>query len=51
MLSELDRLLALTDGCLVSEEATLLDLDRAAGAANQGYQVLLMAELGDLREG
>jgi len=51
MLSELDRLLALTDGCLVSEEAALLDLERAAGANGRHYQVLLMAELGDLREG
>ncbi len=51
MLSELAQLVTLTDGCLVSEEAALLDLDRAAGAKGRIYQVLLMAELGDLREG
>ena len=51
MLSELAQLVQLADGTLISERRLLLELEQAAAAANRSFQVILMAELGDLREG
>lgn len=51
MFCELPRLVELTDGTLISEESLLRALAEAAAGRQQPYQVILMAELGDLREG
>ena len=51
MLSEVAELVRLTDGALVSEAAVLRRLEEECARAERTYQVVLMAELGDLREG
>lgn len=51
MSCEVEELLRLTAGCLVSEADTLRLLETEAERQGKIYQVLLMAELGDLREG
>ncbi|NLF79793.1 MAG: hypothetical protein GX572_01210 [Clostridia bacterium] len=48
---EAEELVRLTTGCLVSEAAALRLLETEAERQGKIYQVLLMAELGDLREG
>lgn len=51
MLAEVDDVVAHSDGALVSEMETVRQLSRAAERANKTYRLILMAELGDLREG
>ncbi len=51
MLSEIEQLLELTDGALISELLTLRLISQAAVRKNKTYKVIIMAELGDLREG
>lgn len=51
MISELDELVKVCDYSLESEAATLDALDRAAEKAGVTHNVILMADLGDLREG
>ena len=51
MTCEIPELVRLTDGSLVSEARVLLALEEEARCIRREYQVLLMAELGDLREG
>ena len=51
MLSELDELVQMADYSLNSELVTLRALDKAAEAHGVVHNVVLMADLGDLREG
>ena len=51
MLSETADLVRYADCSLQSEESVLRAIDRAAGAQNKIHDVILMADLGDLREG
>ena len=51
MLSELDEMVKVCDYSLQSEFATLKALDEAAIRAGRIHNVILMADLGDLREG
>lgn len=51
MVCEIPQLLALTDGALISEERLLRELEAEAKQQGKEYKVILMAELGDLREG
>lgn len=51
MLSELEELVRWADISLHSEVAVLRALDRAAGQAGKRHKVILMVDLGDLREG
>ena len=51
MISELDELVQICDWSLESELATMEALDGAAGRAGKKHNVILMADLGDLREG
>jgi len=51
MPSEAEAVVRLTDISLNSEPVTLRALDRAARAAGVRHKVILMADLGDLREG
>ena len=51
MLSETEELVQLTDGALISEAAILQRIEEECTRAGRTYQVVLMAELGDLREG
>ena len=51
MLSELDELVQVADCSLNSELVTLRALDKAAEAHGVVHNVVLMADLGDLREG
>lgn len=51
MLSELDELVEICDYSLQSEYETLKALDDAAIRAGKIHNVILMADLGDLREG
>ncbi len=51
MISELDELVRICEYSLQSERATLEALDKAAGKAGVVHNVILMADLGDLREG
>lgn len=51
MLSELEELVQVADYSLNSEVITLDALDRAAAAQGVSHKVVLMADLGDLREG
>jgi predicted amino acid racemase len=51
MLSEVDRVVAVADVSLNTEATVLTALDRAAARAGRVHGVVLMVELGDLREG
>jgi predicted amino acid racemase len=51
MLSEVDAVVACADLSLNSEHATLKALSEAAGRAGVVHEVMLMVDLGDLREG
>lgn len=51
MICEMPQLIELTDGALISEERLLREIEAEAGRQNTSYKVMLMAELGDLREG
>ena len=51
MISELDELVRICDYSLESGQDTLYSLDKAAEKAGVTHNVILMADLGDLREG
>lgn len=51
MACEIRELVRLTDGSLVSEAQVLRQLEKECARIHRDYQVVLMAELGDLREG
>lgn len=51
MLSEVDELVQWADISLQSERSVLREMNRAAGQAGRHHQVILMIDLGDLREG
>lgn len=51
MLSELPELLQVADISLVSEPAVLREMNKLAGELGRRHQVILMRDLGDLREG
>lgn len=51
MMSELDEVVRLCDISLNSEVSVLKALNEAAGHQNKIHKVILMADLGDLREG
>jgi predicted amino acid racemase len=51
MLSQVGQVVAVSDLSLNTEAAVLAALDAAAGAARRTHGVVLMVELGDLREG
>ncbi len=51
MLSEVSDLVRYADCSLQSEESVLRAIDQAAQAQNKIHDVILMADLGDLREG
>ena len=51
MPSEADRVARLADISLNSEIATIRALDKAAGKLNVKHKIVLMFDLGDLREG
>lgn len=51
MLSEVEDVVRIADISLVSEVQTLRALDKAAGEAGRRHGIILMADLGDLREG
>lgn len=51
MLSETAEVVRVTDISLNSEKAVLKDLNIQAGLQDKKHQVILMADLGDLREG
>lgn len=51
MISELDELVRICDYSLESGLDTLISLDQAAKKAGRTHNVILMADLGDLREG
>ena len=51
MISELDELVQICDYSLQSELATLKAINEAAAKAGKVHNVILMADLGDLREG
>ena len=51
MVSELDELVRICDYSLESGLDTLISLDQAARSAGKTHNVILMADLGDLREG
>ena len=51
MISELDELVRICEYSLESSQDTLYSLDKAAEKAGVTHNVILMADLGDLREG
>ena len=51
MISELDEMVRICDWSLQSGTATLDALEKAAAGAGRMHNVILMADLGDLREG
>ena len=51
MMCEIEDVVKYSDMCLVSEEETLKALNYEAGIQNKKYRVILMYDLGDLREG
>lgn len=51
MMCEIENVVKYSDLCLVSEEETLMALNREAEKQNKKYGVVLMYDLGDLREG
>ncbi|GAA0690267.1 ornithine racemase Orr [Marinobacterium maritimum] len=50
-LHEVDEVVGYADTSLVSEKVTIAKLSEAAGAAGVFHRIILMVELGDLREG
>jgi len=51
MFCEIEDIIKYSDMCLVSEKETLIRLDQEAEKQNKTYGVILMYDLGDLREG
>ena len=51
MLSEIDELVEIADWCLVSMKEAVLELERTCNDKRINFEVLLMIDLGDLREG
>ncbi len=51
MFCELEDVVKYSDMCLISEKETLIKLNREAEKQNKKYGVILMYDLGDLREG
>lgn len=51
MMCEIEDVVKYSDMCLVSEEETLIMLNSEAEKQNKKYRVVLMYDLGDLREG
>lgn len=51
MMCEIEDVIRYSDMCLVSEKETLIALNNEAGKQNKKYGVILMYDLGDLREG
>ncbi|MBN1944163.1 MAG: alanine/ornithine racemase family PLP-dependent enzyme [Bradymonadales bacterium] len=51
MISQVREVVEVSDSCLVSEAATLTALSQAACSVQKRYGVILMVDLGDLREG
>ena len=51
MMSEIDSVIEYVDISLNSELETIRELDKKAGEANTKHDVILMIDLGDLREG
>jgi len=51
MMCEIEDVVKYSDMCLVSEKETLIMLNREAEKQNKKYGVVLMYDLGDLREG
>lgn len=51
MLSEIDEVVEYTECCLISEIEIIRALDDAAKRQNKTYEIILMVEIGDLREG
>lgn len=51
MISEAERLVACSDCSLESEISVLRAVDKAAGECGKKHEVILMTDLGDLREG
>ncbi len=51
MISEVSEVIRLTDISLNSEVSVLRELNREAALQNRKHEVILMADLGDLREG
>ncbi|MGO4938214.1 alanine racemase [Fundicoccus sp. Sow4_H7] len=51
MLSEIEDVVAYSDMCLITEKATLLALESEAKKQKKKYKVILMYDVGDLREG
>lgn len=51
MLCEIEDVVKYSDMCLVSEKETLIKLNQEAAKQNKTYGVILMYDLGDLREG
>lgn len=51
MLSEVDRMVQLADGCLISSLETLEVLEGRCALERKPFRVILMFDLGDLREG
>jgi predicted amino acid racemase len=51
MLSELEELVEVADGTVISMPETVLTLEKACEAAGKSMDVMVMADVGDLREG
>lgn len=51
MMCEIEDVVRYSDMCLVSEKETLILLNREAEKQNKKYRVVLMYDIGDLREG
>lgn len=51
MLSEIERVVQGADQALVSELATIMAIDEAAQKLDKDFEMVLMIDLGDLREG
>jgi predicted amino acid racemase len=51
MISEAEEVVAHSDSCLVSEKSTISALSAAAVKQKKHYDVILMIDMGDLREG
>lgn len=51
MLSQIERVVKSSDAALVSELATIQAIDETAQRLDKDYEMILMVDLGDLREG
>ena len=51
MISEVEEVVEYCDYSLESDDSVLMELDRAAGKLGKKHKVVLMVEVGDLREG